>query len=134
MRKNPSITELQAVKSYTTQQRLQFFLTRVVESEEIWGLGNTSGWVIGGDNESYLPVWPYSALATECATGEWEDYQSNSVSLEHFVYSLLPLMEKQGIQVEILPAVNQPGIQIKSAQLATILEQLMESGEYFMEG
>ena len=135
MRYLVSASELQQVESYGPEERLQYFLSRTIEAEEIWGLSNASGWVIKDDGEdSVLPIWPYQQMAASCAIYEWKNYSAGSVSLEHFVYKLLPIMIEQDIQVEILPTIDKPGKRMRASELASIFDSLLESGEYYMEG
>ena len=135
MKFKPSATELIEIDSYEATERLHFFLTRAIESEEVWGLSNASGWVMkDSDDQTILPVWPYQQMATICAVNEWQNYVPGAVSLEHFVYTLLPVMIEQGIKVEILPTANQPGNLLAAEELASIFEGMLESGEYYMEG
>ena len=130
-----SPSELQQVESYDPEERMQYFLSRTIEAEEIWGLSNASGWVIKDDGEqSILPIWPYQQMAASCAVNEWKNYNAGSVSLEHFVYKLLPIMKQQGIRVEILPTAGEAGKKVDSEKLASIFDNMMESGEYYMEG
>ena len=135
MKFKPSSTELSEVDSYEANERLHFFLTRAIESEEVWGLSNASGWVMkDSDDQTILPVWPYEQMAATCAVNEWQNYAPGAVSLEHFVYTLLPVMIEQGIKVEILPTINQPGNLLDAEELASIFDGMLESGEYYMEG
>ena len=135
MKFKPSSTELSEVESYNANERLHYFLTRAVESEEVWGLSNQSGWVMKEANEhTILPVWPYKQLADDCATNEWQNYIPGAVSLEHFVYNLLALMEKEDIKVEVFPTATQPGLSVEANELAAQFEGMIESGEYYMEG
>ena len=130
-----STTELQQVDSWPPQERLQYFLGRAIESEEVWGLSNPSGWVMKDvDNKSILPVWPYEQMASLCAANEWQDYTASAVSLEHFVYKLLPIMVDQDIRVEILPTSSSGGECMDASELASIFDSLLETGEYYMEG
>jgi hypothetical protein len=135
MKYQPSHNELSAIESYSENERLHYFLTRVIESEEVWGLSNPSGWVMREqDEQAILPVWPYRILAAKCTGNKWKDYVPGAVSLEHFVYNLLPTMNSQDIYVEIMPTSNQPGILMNAKQLASLFEGMLESGEYYMEG
>ena len=131
----PSATELLEVESCAEKERLHFFLTRAIESEEVWGLSNPSGWAMKEDKGlSILPVWPYEQMAINCAANEWQDYVPGAVSLEHFVYNLLPVMIKRDIKVEILPTKSQPGHLLAPRDLVSLFEGMLESGEYYMEG
>ena len=135
MKYQPSETELQELETCDPKEQLHFFLTRVIESEELWGLGNSSGWIMKETNDqTILPVWPYEIFATNCATNEWQDYAACAVSLEHFVYKLLPIMSGKNIKVEVSPSQSQPGSLLDATELASVFEGMMESGEYYMEG
>ena len=135
MRYLVSTKELEEVSSYSPQRRGQYFLSRAIESEEVWGLSNQSGWILKEENDqTILPIWPYQQMATGCALGEWENYDANAVSLEHFVYKVLPTMVTQDILVEIFPTNSNSGELMNAEKLASIFEGLLESGEYYMEG
>jgi hypothetical protein len=135
MKYHPSNNELAEIESYSAKERLHYFLTRAIESEEVWGLSNQSGWVMKEQNErTILPVWPYQVMAAKCAENEWQDYVPGAVSLEHFVYKLLPTMISQDIKVEILPTKNHPGTLLNAGELSSLFEGMLESGEYYMEG
>lgn len=135
MRYQPSASETLEVESYSAQERLHYFLSRAIEAEEIWGLSNQAGWVMKEDNNiTTLPVWPYEIFAANCATSEWQNYSPGAVSLEHFVYKLLPIMIGQSIKVELLPTANCPGTLLDAGKLAELFEGMLESGEYYMEG
>lgn len=127
--------ELTQVESYGPQDRLQYCLNRIIEAEEVWGLSNQSGWVMKEiDNQIFLPIWPYEQMATGCAINEWQAYRADAISLDYFVYKLLPVMMKQDINAEILPSAVKPGERLAAGELAAILDGMMESGEYYMEG
>lgn len=128
-------TELIQVNSYGEKERLNFFLSRTIESEEVWGLSNQSGWIMKEEKDkTILPVWPYDILALNCAADVNQDYSPGAVSLEHFVYNLLPVMVRQEIKVEIFPTATQAGHLLNAKELASLFEGLLESGEYYMEG
>lgn len=135
MKYKPSIKEVTEVETYAPQVRLHYFLTRVIESEEVWGLANASGWVMEDvDKQLLLPIWPYEKLALDCKANKWEKYHANAISLEHFIYNILPTIIKQHIKLEILPTKTTQGIVLAGTELSTILETMLESGEYYMEG
>lgn len=132
----PSESELVEIETLSADQRLHYFLTRVIESEEVWGLGDeASGWIIkDSDEKTLITVWPYEILAAAFATQSGDGQAPVAVSLEQFVYSLLPVIHQQNIHLEILPTGSLPGKLMPAQALAAILEGMMESGEYYMEG
>jgi hypothetical protein len=135
MKYHPSPTEISEIDAYTANQRLHYFLTRSIESEEVWGLSNASGWMMKEmDNQTVLPVWPYESFAENCITADWNDHAPGAVSVEHFVYNLLPVMIQHKINAEILPTKTQQGKVIDSRELASLFEGMLDAGEYYMEG
>jgi hypothetical protein len=135
MRYKPSDSELLEIDTFSAEQRLHYFLSRAIESEEVWSLGDDAGWVLNdvGD-KTIIPIWPYEVLATACRQTVSCQPTAMAVSLEQFVYSLLPQINHQNIQIEILPTKILPGKIMQARELAGILEGMMESGEYYMEG
>jgi hypothetical protein len=130
----PTPTELIILANASNEERLDYFLTRAMESEEVWGLSNESGWVMKEENGAYiLPVWSYSVLSLSCAQGSWSEHSPDSVSLEHFVYQVLASLKEQQIQLEILPSQHQPGVLIKADSLFEIFERKLDAVEYFLE-
>ena len=131
----PTQTELLALEDIIPPERLNYFLTRAMEAEEVWVLGNESGWVINElDNQEVLPIWPYRIMAEDCAQGEWEANAADSVSLEHFVYNLLPQLSERDIHIEIMPSNSQKGLVFEASALFEILERKIDAAEYFIEG
>ena len=135
MRYSPSESELIEIESSSAEHRIHYFLTRIIEAEEVWSLGDDSGWAIKevGD-KAIIPIWPYKELATVCAQQAGDNQTAVAVSLEQFVYTVLPKIDQQNIQIEIMPTNNQAGKYIQAQALASIFEGMMESGEYYMEG
>ena len=111
-------------------QRLQYFLTRVVE---IWGLADQKGWVMREeDDKLILPIWPYRQCADACIVDH--DLQSNATSLDHFVERILQTLVAEGIHLDVLPSLGKRGVLLSAVELQAMFKSLMESGEYFLEG
>lgn len=135
MRYTPSEIELSSMASASADERLYYFLTRVMESEEVWGLGDGSGWRIKDvDNKEMISVWPYKCLAEACDDGKQGAAVADAVSLEQFVEHVLSMMATQQLLVEVFPTQTQPGKILVAQELGELLEGMMESGEYFLEG
>jgi hypothetical protein len=131
----PTQTELAALADISLTERLNYFLTRAMEAEEVWSLGNASGWVMNELNDiETVPIWPYRLLAQSCAQGLWEANSPDAVSLEHFVYRLLPQLSEMGVHVEIMPSADQKGLVFEAQALFEIMERKIDASEYFIEG
>jgi hypothetical protein len=135
MQFSPNANEYEAMRTMSEGALLEYFITRVAEVEEVWGLGDHSGWVMreAGDLVS-LPVWPYRQLAIDSAVDEWESQVANAVSLEHFIFKVLKIMVAENIKVEIMPAPSASGQIIDAGELFKLFESVIEAGEYYLEG
>ncbi len=130
----PTALEAKALQNMSGPALMEYFITRVVEVEEVWGLGNASGWVMRElDDQTTLPVWPYQMLAEECAVAEWDNQYAKSVSLEHFIGNILKLLIVNDIQIEIMPTKNDTGFIMQPQQILTLFEGILESGSYYLE-
>lgn len=113
-------------------ERLEYFLTHALEAEEVWSLRNGLDWAMQEKTGmTILPVWPYAELAS---AHNQDSYTPDAVSLEHFIYTLLPQMIEQKIHIEVLPTPTHPGAILAPDTLFEIIERKMDSGEYFLEG
>ena len=131
----PTTQEYAALQNMSGTALMEYFVIRVAEVEEVWGLGDDTGWVMRElDDQTTLPVWPYQQLAGNCATGDWRGQVCKSVSLEHFISHILKLLIKNDIQIEIMPSETGTGHIMCPQQLLTLFEGMLESGEYFLEG
>ena len=133
MRYAPTSQELQEIVTMQAPQRLQYFLSRVIEAEEIWGLADPQGWVLREDGDkTILPIWPYRECAEACINEP--DLKTHATSLDHFVESILHTLIADGIHLDILPSRDTAGALLSAAELQSTFKSLMESGEYFLEG
>ena len=114
-------------------QRLQYFLTRVIEVEEIWGLVDPQGWVMREEADKLiLPIWPYRQCADACIVES--DMQAHATSLDHFVERILHTLVADDIYLDVLPSRDATGALLSAVELQSMFKSLIESGEYFLEG
>ncbi len=136
MRYAPYDNEYQAAKTLTAAQQLEYFLMRIFETEEVWGLDDGTEWIFreSSEAETTLPVWPYQKYAREAAVGIWAEYQPQAESLEDFMQHTLAMLIEEQAMMEIMPGPDQPGCLISPHQLLSILEGMIDAGEYRMDG
>ena len=135
MRYEPSANECADIESMEDADLLDYFITRAAEAEEVWGLGDDSGWLMRAQGEqAALPVWPYREFAHACAVGEWETQVTKAVSLEHFLSKILRLLVDQDLQVEIMPTRSRQGQRVHPERLFKLFESVIDAGEYTLEG
>ena len=135
MQFKPTQSELDALGEMTLGDRMHYFLTRAVEAEEIWSLGDSAGWILREiDKKSTVQIWPYAELADQYAAFHNYTSSSSAVSLDHFVYNVLNTMISQDIDVEVFPVGSTPGQKFCAKELFDLINGLMESGDYYLEG
>ncbi|MCG8313011.1 MAG: DUF2750 domain-containing protein [Pseudomonadales bacterium] len=136
MRYSPYEHESQNIADFNEGQILEYFLTRVFETEEVWGLSNGAEWIYRNEDQANatLPLWPYESYAKSAAAGEWINYHAQEASLEAFLYSILETLVEDDIMIELMPKHDQPGCLISPQQLFSILEGMLHAGEYRLDG
>lgn len=98
-------SEIDAVIKLPASKRYEYFIKKVSDFEEVWGLYR-DGWVQTGDGKhTYIPFWPKKEFAELCATKEWDDCTPKRIQLEDFMAKWLPGMQKDLISpcVFLLP-------------------------------
>lgn len=126
--------ELQHLRELDEAGRLQYFLTRTLEAEEIWAVADTQGWLLQEDAErSFLQIWPYAQLAQSFVEAG-SDCFADAISLDDFVQRLLGQIAAQQIELELLALPGLDGIAISAEQLFELYESLLDAGDYYLEG
>lgn len=135
MRHTPTESEYVAAPTMSDGERLEYFLTRAFETDEVWFLKRAqSPFERRVGDADVWPVWPYRRFATEAALDLWQDCVPFSVSLEHFLYSLLDERIERGALIEIMPRGEAAGCLITAGRLRSILEGMIDAGEYRLDG
>lgn len=131
MRYSPTPSELRYLDQMDREERLHYFITRTMESEELWRLCDIDGWVTREENGMVLmPLWPYEGLAQSCAIkGEAAD----AVSLEYFIYHELDDLHRESVIMDIFPA-SGAGVRMSAGELFRIFEAKIDQEQYFIEG
>ena len=131
----PTTAENQFLMDASSEELLDYFLSRAMECEDIWGLKNVSGWIMRDHGATtYLPVWNYAVMAEACAIDDLSDYSADSMSLEHFVYGILPQLQEMDAGVEFLATPERKGILLPAEVLFEIFERKLDSAAYAPEG
>lgn len=94
--------ELEAVIKLPANKRYEYFIKKVVDFEEVWGLYH-DGWAISQDDtgKMLMPFWPKKEFAELCSIEEWSDYTPKSIDLDEFINDWLPGIKKDGYKLSI---------------------------------
>ena len=94
--------EIEAVSKLPASKRYEYFIKKVADFEEVWGLFD-DGWAISEDEEGnpLIPFWPKEEFAHLCAVDEWKNYKPEKIELQELMREWLPGMKKDGIKPSI---------------------------------
>ena len=115
--------QIQAVTQLPGPRRYEHFVKVVADWEEAWGLWD-DGWALAGtkDGSPVFPLWPAKEYAQLCATGDWENYQPESIALEVLMNELLPKLRNDGVLPGIFYTQENKGVTPSVEQLLEDLE------------
>jgi len=90
--------EVDAVLALSGPRRYDYFIKKVAENEELWGLFN-DGWALAGTDEGQevFPVWPEKVFAEMCIEKGWDDNKAKPINLFEFMEDLLPELNEDRI-------------------------------------
>lgn len=144
MRYAPYEYEYQNMNDFSRNEVLDYFLTRTFEAEEIWTLRSSNNRCFTqslDDRESdpschanlMVPVWPYKRLAQDFNNGLNTRCQIDAESLEDFLDRSLQYFIDKHYTLNIMPRHNKPVCLIEAEKLLSILEGMIDAGEYRMD-
>ena len=106
-------------------ERYDYFVRKVADWEEVWGLKSPSGWCLFGrpDEKQSLPVWPHPRFAESHISGSFDGSKPEVIDLESFISKWLPGMKNDGLLVSVCPNLELKSVVVEPSQL---LEDLLE--------
>lgn len=77
------------------EDRYTYFISKVTENEEVWGLYN-NGWAILSEAEGKvcIPFWPEKEFALLCCKDQWQSYTPQAITLDNFMKKWLQGMKQ----------------------------------------
>ncbi|GAB1257741.1 hypothetical protein NBRC116494_22430 [Aurantivibrio plasticivorans] len=139
MRYSPYENEYKTAAMMSEAAKLEYFLTRVFEAEEIWGLDDGCEWVtIDHGDDNIMPIWPYEKFAQDFSDAHNAEKANTQLgitaeSLEDFLYNTLSELIDCDITLSIMPDAQSPGCLISPHRLYEILEGMIDAGEYKLD-
>jgi hypothetical protein len=123
--------KIQNVINLNVEQRYDYFIRKVAEYEEVWGLYE-NGWALLSDKDKriIIPFWPEEDFALLCCTEQWANYQPKMISLDDFVNKWLPGMHSDNRYANIFYT---PATKIGTVvEPNVLLENLKEEMENYL--
>ena len=123
--------EIEMVLAQSNEVRFDYFIKRVADWGEVWGLKGSDGWVMSADEtgKQVAVFWPFAEFASLCSVDEWEGTFPASISIEAFTTRWLPGLEKEARLVGIFPNLLKQASVIKPIKLLQIINSEIESLE-----
>jgi hypothetical protein len=96
--------EFEALHQRPANIRYEYFIKKVVDFEEVWGLYN-EGWATAQDDDGnmLIPFFPKKEFAVNCAKNVWEGFEAEAIDLYEFIDEWLVGMKKDGVKPSIFP-------------------------------
>lgn len=119
--------KIETLNSMSAPERYRYFIRKVCDFEQLWGLVN-GGWATGQvDTHSIIPVWPESTFAACNADGAWRGLQPRVILLDDFLGKWIPGANVDGYRFGVFPTPNQQAIVVANEILqADLLAELSQ--------
>lgn len=119
--------------------RYRFFIRQIIENKQVWGLFK-EGWAIGATSQGQhvLPVWAAKHYATACQSQSWATHQVMSLSLENFIFEMLPFAEKERVKLSIMMTPDGQSVFIEPQKVLLDLKNFLyeiysQAPQYFQQ-
>lgn len=125
--------EFQAVTALAADARYAYFLKKIADWEEVWGIGDENGWAFMTDGAVELfPVWPAEAYAAACCVGEWQSKRPKAIDLDTCMEKWIPGLIRDNRQIAVFPIVTDTGnrgVVVTGERLIAELDEALEAYE-----
>ncbi|MFK7974465.1 MAG: DUF2750 domain-containing protein [Rickettsiaceae bacterium] len=109
--------EIENVSALAGAKRYDYFIKRVSDTEELWGLYN-NGWALVSDRfKKYIPLWSHSDFAKINQIGDWSGYSPKVIELASFFDEFLMEIQRDNISVCVFLTPADYGVCPSNAQL-----------------
>lgn len=110
------------------EARFNYFIFRVVKSEEIWTLADENGFVISEvDGERSIPVWPHVEFAQEWIKGDWEKCQPLKIEMAAWRNNWLPGLAADDVVISVFPKSDQDVVVVDSEEMLESMKDEYEA-------
>jgi len=123
--------EFGAVCALPAPRRYDYFIGKVTDWEEVWSVGEGTGWSLlsGADGLEVVPVWPAAAYAQACCVDEWKNCTPKAIPLAQWMEKWIPGMEADKKTVAVFPLPHGKGIVVKPSDLKLDLDEALRAYE-----
>jgi hypothetical protein len=121
--------EAAAVLALDASARYAHFIKQVADSEVVWGLQDSEGWIslVDDAGAELLPVWPHERYAQLFSTDRYPTAMALPIPLDEWLDNWLSNLEEDGCQVAVFPTPSGTGAAVDAARMRTDLEAELEN-------
>ena len=113
----PTANEVQIIKALPAEERMSYFMSRIIDNDEIWSISDSTGWKLKTNAGSKLvELWPHEDYI------EQQNENKTMTDLASFSQQYLPFLISANINVEIFPTKASEGKIISASDLKNMLE------------
>lgn len=95
--------EIENILKLDTRKKYGYFIKKIADSEEVWSLKNSDGWVsLGLEDQLFFPVWAKKEYADLCIAGEWEDCHSEAIDIYEFIDVWIANLKEEGTRITVM--------------------------------
>lgn len=122
-------TERNGAMNLNAEYRYDHFVMKVARSGELWALKDENGllFLSADEGEHCLPVWPHAEYAKTWATGDFANYEPQSITLAIWLERWIDGLTQDNISVAVFPIQDQENLIVEATELADALTKKLES-------
>lgn len=121
--------EMESMLALSGRERYGYFIKKVADFEEAWGLQSDDGWVLvgfDGEGGDAFCIWPHADYARACAIEGWSDCTPELIPLQELLEELLPALLRDEMRVAVFPTPKGQAIVVDPRDLQSHLEHELE--------
>ncbi|WP_148631141.1 DUF2750 domain-containing protein [Bacillus sp. E214] len=119
--------ELDSIIKQPSNIRYEYFIKKVADYEEVWGLYD-DGWATAQDDDGnmLIPFFPRKEFAEYCAVNEWNNFKAEPIDLNEFIENWLVGMRKDRVKPSVFP-INEDSVMVEIDVLLRDLNSELEN-------
>jgi len=116
--------EMKSVLALSGRERYDYFIKKVADLQEAWGLQSEDGWVLVGFDEGgdAFCIWPHADYAQACAIDGWSDCTPELIPLQELLEELLPALLQDSMRIAVFPTPDGQAVVVDPRDLQAHLE------------
>ena len=97
--------QFEAVLALDTFERYNYFVNKVSDWEQLWGVKSDEGWLVpvAPEDFEYFPLWPHPEYAQTITDINFPGHKAVEISTKVLLEHWLPLFEQDKVKVAVFP-------------------------------